>query len=149
MKYINPNFIINVIFPILLGLIIYLLYRDTSLLVFDWISYIYLDDFIFKIREYLESYKLITNGFLIYTLPDGLWSYSLTYVMCLIWFDIKNKIKYFMISIGIIFGVFLELGQLFNLIQGTFDINDLIVSILFPVIAYIIYFIFYRKEDAY
>jgi hypothetical protein len=146
MKYINPNFIINVIFPIVLGLIIYLLYRDTSLLVFDWISYIYLDDLIFRVRDYLEPYKLITNGFIIYTLPDGLWSYSLTYVMCLIWFDIKNKIKYFMISIGIIFGVFLELGQLFNLIQGTFDINDLIVSILFPVIAYIIYFILYRKE---
>jgi hypothetical protein len=65
-------------------------------------------------------------------LPDGLWSYSLTSILFIIW---DGKISLFWTAIVFLVFIMFEFLQHINLINGTGDILDVLTYILFYIIA--------------
>lgn len=125
----------HTLFPILIGGLIYLGFRDKSLTMFNWVNHIGLNDAISSFRQECSVYKLEIPNWVVYSLPDGLWTYSFTSSICLIW-EKKNKIYWMFFPF--IIGVGLEVLQFFNIVSGTFDIVDLAVSLIAFVLSILI-----------
>lgn len=128
----------NIIIPIYLGASIYLLFRATNLNVFTWIHYARADDIFFTFRNASADLINILPSGVLYSLPDGLWVYALTFAMCLIWLNDKNLIKYIFLAIGPSAGILGEIGQYFHIVPGTFDIIDLLICGLASLLPFLI-----------
>ena len=135
----HNNIIIHVIIPLFFGSLIYILFRDQKLLMFDWFQSIGLNNFIYTLRENIFNNNL--PRWLLYSFPDGIWTYSLTSFMIITWHKEKKKIKYFWLLLGPILGISTEIFQFFGMIPGTFDKIDFI----FCIIASLIPFYLFRK----
>ena len=98
------DFTFRIVFPIIVGTIIYFIPTENNLTV---------------ARNYL---------------PDGLWAFSLTSCILFIWNGEINLS--WLISIATLFVVF-ELMQSIHLINGTADINDIIIYFIFGSLALI------------
>lgn len=108
--------------PILLGSSIYLLFRSENTLLFQWVKTIGLESFLFALRE--NSLSITIPNWLLYSLPDGLWVYAFTAALLLFWQG-KNS---FWIWIPIFTSVLFEVAQATKIIQGTFDVLDILFS---------------------
>lgn len=126
---------LNILLPLLIGTLIYLFYRPTTLLVFKWLDLIpLLKQVILNSRSTLH-YPL--GSFIIYSLPTGLWSYSAHVTIFQIWEGNKCISKYLWISAFLFMVYFSEIGQAVGIVSGTFDLKDLVVLIFSTFIAYI------------
>lgn len=124
------------IFPLIIGGLIYITYRVDTLIMFRWFEKIGLLNLIDTIRSNQQLQSLIIPSWVKYSLPDALWLFSLNYTLFTLWnFKINKQSAFWMISASTI-GVFWEIGQLFGIVNGTFDIIDL----FFLVIASLILF---------
>jgi len=77
----------------------------------------------------------IVPYFINYSLSDGLWTMSLTYILISIWKGLKNNSIIAVTSLAPIIGVVLEYLQYFQFINGTFDIIDVFTIIIFYLIT--------------
>jgi hypothetical protein len=116
-----------VISSLVLGLIIYLAFREGLII------------------NKLIDIKLFRNDFLgfsfpdwfIYSLPDGLWMFSLVLLIITYWDFNLNKSCIIWITISYLAGIMFEISQKTTLIKGTFDYIDLIfmtVASIFPIL---------------
>ena len=131
--------ITHIIIPMLIGGFIYILFREDNLLMFNWFNSLGMKNLIDFFQEHTLLKNLIPN-WIKFSLPDGIWIYSLTSLMLIIWYKDSSKTKYIWLLIGPILGISAELGQLINIVPGTFDNTDLI----FCLIASITPFIFFH-----
>lgn len=115
---------IAVIAPLMVGGMIYILFRPETLLMFDWFEKAGLLHFIQGLRASFKG-KLILPQWFIYNLPDALWIFSFTNLMLLIWQLKLTKDSIFWILLAPTIGVLSELGQANGIIAGTFDPKDL------------------------
>lgn len=122
----------------LFGGLIYVLYRDKSLLMFSWFESIGLNSVVDYIRDknvMIEPYYWIK-----YNLPAGLWLFSYMFIIDAIWSDSKSVNRKMFIWILPAVALLSELMQIFGLCPGTFDIFDLLsyllAIILFKIIKY-------------
>ena len=124
------------------GILLYLIYRPTSLIMFKWIKHLGLYESVLNLRVYLKDYT--PPDFIIYNLPNGLWILSITLLIHTIW--IKNFNIIFKIYLSLIFGLIIvpETLQFIKLIPGTFDIFDLMVNIIFFLIPFLIFKISFK-----
>lgn len=103
------------------GGMVYLLFRPSWLLVFDWLEVI-------GIRWMIDLFRFsesILPEWVEYSLPDGLWVYSYTLCIGCIWnFNIKKCWPY----LAVLFAVVLtdEFLQKYHLVPGTYDFFDLL-----------------------
>jgi len=111
------------ILPISIGTMIYLLFRPLHLTVFHWAETLGLYNVILNARDLIDFYNYMPE-WVIYSLPNGLWSYSFMFFISFIWGDVKSLGKIFFIFIVIALSVGSELGQLFNLVPGAFCLSD-------------------------
>lgn len=108
---------------ITLGGSIYLFFRSEKLLMFEWLKKMGIYDSISAMR--IETSD---GGWLIYSLPDGLWLFSYILIMAALWsFEEKRTMLYSVPLVVIAIGS--ELLQFFHLISGTFDVIDLLCYI--------------------
>ncbi|MFT5778440.1 MAG: hypothetical protein ACI837_001396 [Crocinitomicaceae bacterium] len=131
----NLNKVIVYSLAALLGSIcflIYLLYRPEEIV---------LNQHIFSSFPSLYSLKLSINDaiplndFLIYNFPAGLWVLALTVLLDnfrLTLLSYKIRLAYLPITLGIV----IELFQLFNFTNGTYDSLDILTMLLFTLIAF-------------
>lgn len=126
--------------PIILGGMIYVLFRPLSLKMFDWFELIGLMDIILKMRDFSQNYLFFPNWFY-YALPDGLWTYAFTSSFMLIWGK-SSTLKYWL-AIPFILSIIPELLQYFNLLVGTFDLYDL----LFQFFGFFISFLYFSFKQ--
>lgn len=118
------------ILSLFLGLVIYLLFRTSSLKIFNWLNYFNIDFLNSSIRLNAFTYSKLVPQWILFSLPDGLWTFSYVCLMLYIWnFKISLQSIIWITLIPFI-AVFSEIGQAFNLIQGTFDYLDLFFYIL-------------------
>jgi hypothetical protein len=115
---------IHVLAPTVTGGLIYVLFRDRSLLVFSWIDAIGLGDLTTEARAGVQGFTL--PAFVRYSLPDGMWVYATTSWMSLLWSHPRPISALPWMFCGIALGAGGELGQLVGLIPGTFDSADLL-----------------------
>jgi len=117
--------------PLIVSCVIYVFFRDADLLYFEgFLGFENELNFVSSISD-----TLIWDV-IIYSLPDGLWVYSWTVCMMLIW---RNEKKQACGSpwayVGVICGVLFEVFQFFGLLPGTFDLNDVLISLLLFLMA--------------
>lgn len=112
--------------PIFLGGMIYIAFRTETLLMFRWFKMIKLTTFITSIRDFTQPlYSFLPNWF-IFSLPDGLWIYSVVFFYTIIWKDENIRFLIFWLCICFIFSIGSEIGQFFNIVSGTFSWVDLV-----------------------
>ena len=135
----NIQFYIGWLGTLILGSLIYVFFRTTTLRMFCWFGQLNILSFIDRFRVstlFLKNY--LPNWFL-YSLPDGLWIFSYLSLALYIW---KNELKsenlFWIFSIPII-AIGSEIGQLIKIIPGTFDIIDLIIYVLGTILPFIIF----------
>jgi hypothetical protein len=115
----------HVFTPIFIGSLLYIFWRQPDLLVFSWIEYLHLDEFIFSIRETVSPVKKFLPEWVIVALPNGLWVYAMTICMGEIWLWEKSDFKYLWLCVGLYLGISSEVGQAFGFVPGFFDPVDL------------------------
>ncbi|PYF05612.1 hypothetical protein [Ureibacillus chungkukjangi] len=127
----------HIYLPIILGGLIYTLFRVDTLLIFKVYKLFQIDSIIHQIRAI--SVNLDIPSFVKYSLPDGLWVYAFTYFLVSMWrFDEDSgKVKYLIMGIPLLLGGGAEILQLFIHQMGTFDVQDLLISLLAFAAAYI------------
>ena len=136
-SYVNLKFFLSIaLVPMLLGGIIYILFRPESLVMFQWFDYLGFTQIIKNFRAFLLPLLLNTPDWVIYSIPDGIWVFSLTAMLSKIWQDGPIISKFIWCSIGPVIGIAGEIAQYFHLIKGTFDIDDLVVNIIFSALAF-------------
>lgn len=109
-----------------IGGFLYITYRPLGLKMFEWFKLIGAEKFIFSLRQVFSSYT--PPDFFIYNLPYGLWSFSLSTFLILIWkfkFE-KGLLFYLTISFCLVIGP--EFLQYSKAIPGTFDIIDTLTN---------------------
>ncbi|WP_304180751.1 hypothetical protein [Leptotrichia trevisanii] len=130
--------ILHVILPIFIGSMIYILFREKTLLMFDWFSYLKLDFIIDFLRNNFYGYRMYIPKSILFSLPDALWVYSFTMFLSIYF---KNRILLSAIFIG---SIITEISQLWFVV-GTFDIYDVIYMFALYLIA--MYFIKKFEEE--
>lgn len=119
---------------LIIGGLIYVVFRSESLIMFSWFDKLGLSESISVLREIFGNKTIYS--WLNYNMPAALWLFAYMYVIDAIWNNFDNAILYkpFFWLMPII-AILSEFLQLLDLMPGTFDILDLL-SYLFSVIIY-------------
>jgi hypothetical protein len=115
---------------LLIGGLIYILFRADSLKMFGWYDNLGVLNFITNLRENLSLVIGDLPNWFLFSLPDGLWIFSYITLMLYIWNNSISKHSVFWIFIIPILTLAFEFGQLFKIVPGTFDIIDIVFYIL-------------------
>ena len=131
--------IIVATFGIIIGGLIYILWRSENLLMFVWFDYLNLTETIFDLRHVTSNYKNSFPSWFYYSLPTALWTFSGTLLFLTIWSGNFLYEKTIWVSIFLIFSFGFEIGQFLGFVAGTFDVKDIFLSGIFVILAVIIY----------
>ena len=123
------------IFSLILGLLIYLLFRENTIITAQISQHI-------DLKTFRNMFSWAESSFLKYYLVDFLWALSLSCGLHII-FNPKIKVSLICSLVVIILGTVFELLQFFNAVNGTGDILDVILYIL---AALTVNFINIKKE---
>lgn len=124
---------------LLIGFLIYIVFRSETLLMFQWFRELNIYDFILGIRK---SITTPIPNWVIFSLPYSLWNFSLGTSLIAIWYKkMNNFIKYSIVALVLLFGVVIELLQGLTLLRGTFDIIDFILLNISAIIVILLIFI--------
>lgn len=111
--------------PVILGGLIYLLLRPSSIVFYGWLEYFNVYTPIYNLRLNLLAYLPVFPSWFIYSLPNGLWAFSYTAIILNLWANRTESIKYFWFSTIPIICMGYEVMQYMGLIRGTFCFTDL------------------------
>jgi len=95
---------------------------------FTWFDWLGLGNIVSRLRHQF-SLEILPDWF-IYSLPNGLWTYSLTSVMILIRSQSNQLINLLWILSGLLLSLLFEIGQATKFVRGTFDVVDIFVIII-------------------
>ena len=120
--------IILSLFLLVMGGLIYVGYREQSLVMFDWARLLRLNEEVENFRGTVKYYSLY--DWVKYSLPDGLW--LLAYMFCTdaIWNGDKSRVSYIFIFGLPFFALLSEFFQYLWLIIGVFDWIDICSYVL-------------------
>ncbi len=127
MKY--NKLIFGSLFSLILGTTIYILFRSSTLKVFSWLDLLRVNILDSKIRKTALSISEHIPDWVLLSLPDGLWLFSYVCLMLYIWKNTINVQNLFWISIIPAIAIASEIAQCFGILQGTFDLMDLLMYI--------------------
>ena len=134
MKEIKLLYFVLCVFSLIMGLGIYILFRDlNNIVLFEYISI----PVIFQKTLFPMKTSNMTN-FIRFHLPDMLWFLSGILFFRFIWFE-KIKIQAFYILCFYVVGIMLEISQLSNKIFGTFDFLDLLFMSIVALVDGLLY----------
>lgn len=138
------NFLIHVLIPIIVGGCIYLFFRSDSLIMFKWLKFLGLSNIISIAREWVANFNLF--DWVLYSLPDGLWVYSFTSCLIILWNENKGY-QFLFLFIPVLLGPGVEILQFFKLFKGTFDMIDLTVTTVAFILSLLIHLKFNQYEN--
>ena len=123
---------------IFFGGVIYIAFRSSSITLFRWLYNIpVIDDFVKNLRITTFTYKEYIPDWFLYSLPDGLWMFSYSCIILIIWKREINKYSLIWLLILPILSIMIEFLQYYDYFDGTFDILDIVFFIfgsLFPIL---------------
>ncbi|HAS42505.1 MAG TPA: hypothetical protein DCS93_18645 [Microscillaceae bacterium] len=127
---IHQQLLLSGISSLLVGSLIYVCFRTNTLKLFDWIALVGLDHFVEHLRYYTMPYKKHIPGWVLFSLPDGLWMFSYGCAICYLWKHKPSKQPYFWILLVTLLILLVEVLQLFQITSGVFDPLDVLFYIL-------------------
>jgi len=126
----NQWLLVSGVSSLLVGGIIYLCFRASTLKLFDWIALMGLDHFVENLRSYTIPYRKYLPEWVLFSLPDGLWIFSYGCAICYLWKNNYSKQPYYWISVVTLLILIVEVLQLFQVIPGVFDPLDVAFYLL-------------------
>ena len=127
--------IIGVVF-LMLGCAIYLLFRSKALNIYQWCSLVGLSNGIDYVRIWVCDWNM--PDFFKFNFPDGLYSAAYILIMDAVWREGNCITKHFVIALLPVITITNEVLQYFRLVNGTFDVLDLICYLIPPIIYMVI-----------
>ena len=116
-------------FAVCLGGIIYIFFRPSDHVFFEWIRGVGLNHWLNNARELSGSTGLALPEWLVYSLPNGLWAFAYALLITFIWGGSKFWLKYFWMSSIPLLILGFEVLQYAMIIPGTFSMQDLVFGI--------------------
>ncbi len=113
---------------LIVGGVIYALWRSRSLLMFQWFDAGGIGPLIDRSRGYVHFIHVA--AWLRYSLPDALWACSGVFLFSAIWTGSRSPVRHLWICIAPLLAIGGELAQAMHLIPGTFDLVDLLTCVL-------------------
>ncbi|MFY9821038.1 MAG: hypothetical protein WAM82_06635 [Thermoanaerobaculia bacterium] len=138
------QYILHVVGPLLIGGIIYMIWRAETLQMFRWFEFVHLESAIYTLREMYGGQGGQLPTWLLYSLPDAAWTYSLSMYMGLLWIDTSPRVAFSLAAIGPTLGIGAELGQALRIVPGTFDLADILLSAAAFIVSIMV--LFSKKE---
>jgi hypothetical protein len=138
--------LIHVISPILFGGVIYISFRSLSLRLFEWLEVIGLKTITLSIRNIFNPLKNDLPYWFYFSLPDGLWVYSFSCALLILWRNNHEKAKLWLL-IPFFSGIIIEIAQGLKIFRGTFDVIDLVFSIIALVSSVVIINYKFKQND--
>jgi hypothetical protein len=129
--------ILHVIFPIFVGVILYIVFSSTNLIFYKWVQIEHFENALFSIRESTSKIRELLPIWVINFLPDALWSYSFTSSLVICWNCNHNYKVIFLLFFPFFTGIIIEIMQFEKIIPGTADYYD-IIAYLFGIILSLI-----------
>ena len=115
---------------IFFGGVIYIAFRSSSITLFKWLYDIpVIDDFVKNLRISTLPYKEYIPDWFLYSLPDGLWMFSYSCIILIIWKMEINKYSLIWLLILPILSILIEFLQYYDYFNGTFDVLDIVFFI--------------------
>lgn len=111
---------------LIVGGLIYYCFRPDFLLMFSWAKLIGLGGVVSALRIGISPYEEQLPEFFIYSLPNGLWVFSFGTLMLSIWGRKHRANCHFWLTLLLILGAGSEFLQIFGVITGVFDIQDIL-----------------------
>jgi glycopeptide antibiotics resistance protein len=121
----DKQIIFGHLLSLIFGSMIYIAFRDDSLLMFNWFSALSLDIPIEIIRGAALSIKSDLPNWFLFSLPDGLWVFSYLSLTLWLWSNRITKHNVVWLFLVPIIAIFSEIGQALQIVSGTFDFTDL------------------------
>lgn len=118
-----------------IGGLIYVGWREKSLLMFKWFEQLGVSNEIDKFRGWVNSEGIY--GWVKYSLPDGLWLFAYMFLVDAIWNGTRSIATYIFIFSLPILALMSEILQYCELVPGVFDWID-VISYLFAIMLYVI-----------
>ena len=122
-----------------LGGMIYVIYRNDNLLMFNWFQECELDEIVAWLRTNCGRYSI--RAWVNYNLPAGLWLLSYLLIIDTLWSNENSPMYWAFILYLPIIAIFSEVLQVLHCIPGTFDLRDVLCylsTIIFFVIIKIL-----------
>lgn len=117
--------------PLLVGIIVYLMVGSMDTFIYKMASYFIGHDILLNLRMDIALTSVIQNH-----LADGLWAFSLTSTLVLVFHQAYSRQALLLIAIFSLVGF--ELAQHLSWIHGTADIYDLVIMVLCAALAFFI-----------
>ncbi|MEE1131319.1 MAG: hypothetical protein UHX00_06845 [Caryophanon sp.] len=128
-------YIVHVYSPIIVGALIYTLFREDGLLIFRMYEQLFFSEWLTYVRQY--TMDLYVSSYVMYTLPDALWVYAFTSFMCINWVHEQVSMwRTVFLLLPLLLGAGSEVAQYVLPVLGTFDIADLWSMVLAYLVAY-------------
>jgi hypothetical protein len=115
--------------PVFLGGLIYLLFRPSTVVFFRWLEPLQLGGLFGVARTVAEPINPLIPGFMVYSLPALLWTFSFTYAVGRLWAGDSWCIRAIMLALVLAVSVLFEIGQALGWVSGIFDMNDLLATL--------------------
>jgi len=112
-----------VILPLIIGGLIYITLRSTDLTMFRWFENLGFENAIIYLRNQIDWKNL--PDWVKYNLPDLAWVFSFTSALYLVLKKNPSILSLVGLTIPLLLGIISELGQLIQIVPGTFDPLDL------------------------
>ena len=109
----------------LTGGLIYITYREQSLLMFRWFDVLGVDAWIAGLGNQLLNLYSSPSAWFVYSLPNLLWLVSGVLLFEAIWGRVALIQKVIWVSVFCMVAIGAELLQWVNIVPGTFDVHDL------------------------
>lgn len=119
---------LNVVLPLAAGGALYAGWRSESLLGWAWAERAGAGAAAHAVRAWLRALGVTWPDVLVYTLPDALWVYALTYSLARLHARSSRRERALVLAIPVLLGPIAELCQLAALVPGTFDPLDLLAT---------------------
>jgi len=108
------------------GGVVYLLFRNTHMLMFRWVDLLGWTPALMDARHLAAPIRQWLPGWLLFSLPDGAWVFSCTAFFAHLWPDGPGWMRWGWIGLGSALAAGGEIGQVLGLVPGTFDGRDLV-----------------------
>ena len=130
--------ILHIIFPIFLGVVLYIIFSSTNLIFYKWVQIEYFENILFSIRESTSKIRELQPKWVMNFLPDALWSYSFTSTLVVCWNCNKNYKVIFSFFLSFFNGIIIEIMQFEKIFPGTADYYDIIAYLTGTILSLII-----------
>jgi hypothetical protein len=114
-------------------LFIYVFYRTEKTLVNQVVIALFSRESYTALKASITSI-LPLRDFLIYSLPEGLWVFCITLTSSFFYLEVQNR-KWSLVFVPILIALIMELFQLLQITNGTFDLVDITAAAGFWLLA--------------